>query len=570
MTISSLAPALAAEIAPESANAFRSNFSKAVVNALRAKWPANLAGLTDLALADEVQAVVDVLLTRNRVTLSRSRPDYEAVLLQMMKAVESDSKVWSDLDISSTGQMILRLVASDVDYAQFSIARALQEAFIDTARADTSIYVAARSLGVKLSRNLPASVTVRLTRDDTTTLQTLDPYTQFTAENSLNGSLPEAIGSRTDFYSRDRITFNPAQIQLDVILYQGLVKSASVISSGAPFQIVEVGNETWNIASTDVKVIIGGVEWTEVENPLWYYGSQDKVFWQNTTPAGNIEIKFGNDIYGAAPPVGVEIKVQWVETLGAQAHSSLTGLGMTLSLPPEGLSTLAGVTQTEVTSGRDRHPAVFYKLFAPMRRAADDRAVRRADYRAHALDFPRIKDVRFRGQAELNPRKPSWTNVIGVTTLADPILSNQEWTSLVNNLTSKGIYQCTFLRLDPVVQDFNLTGTVYCRPDTNLDEVKNELIRQIRLKTDPKPNTLGFSWYKSDFVEMLGGEGWIRNAIQYVSVESPTVDMICSDVFKWNRLVTLTITMAYTRRDAFEGRLDRSISPPVDTNTMID
>ena len=520
---------------------FRSNFARELAASLKSKYPLNLAGIDPDALSDDVQALLATILPVT-VRLSKVRPDFDATLVQLMNEVER-SGVWIDSDLSSSGQMVLRAIAADIDYAQFSIARALQETFMETAQAESSILLGARMLGNRLLRNQPARVDVTLTRGDPGLYLEIAAYTAFSS-------------NQAEYFNREIIRFPAGTISVPVVLYEGKIKKTSIVSTGTKYQSFEVGSENFKISETDVFVTIGGKSWTRTLDPLWHYNQDDTVFFESTLQTGNVEIQFGNDITGSSPPLGVAIDVMYIETSGSEANGVQSGIKFDLRTAITGLGSLVGVSTTPVSGGVDRKDATFYRLFGSNRRAAQNRAVRRGDYRAFAVEYPDVKDARFRGQAELNPNRPSWMNVIGVTLLTPTPFTDVEFQRFTDYMLERGIFQCQFLRYDPTPLEYDLVADVYCRLEANLDSVKKELTRQILDATSPTYDSLGYSWYLSDLNVLVEGGGTIKPLIEYAVIRSPTTHVICPDVLKWAKLRTLTLNMFFTRRGGYEGRLD--------------
>lgn len=525
---------------PES---FVSNFSKNLASRLKDVYPNRLADISTTELSQAIEGQLSTQIPKS-IPLSKSRPDFESILVQLMSEVERNG-LWVDTDYSATGQLILRNIATDVDYSQFSIARALQEAYLDTARADSSVFLGARTLGNRLIRHKPARVDVALSRLDNSVYYTLPALTQFDIEGEF-------------FFSRSDSTFLIDILEINIVLHQGRLRTVDIESTGVPYQTIEIGNEQGNISDEDIYVWVDGEEWTKITDPLWHYGPDSKVFYEATLQNGDVEIRFGNGITGASPAAGVTISITYAETKGFAGNSTANGQKVTVYQADTDAAEVIGVTESPVTEGSDRKDALFYRLFASDRRAAQKRSVRRSDYRAMALEYPGVIDARFRGQAELNPTKPSWLNIVGATLLTDPVFTQAQWLRFQEFMATKGIFQTQMLRLDPEILTYDLSIDVYCSMEANLDQVKRVLEQQIIDKTTPKATSLGYSWYASDFDELALGEGPIQKLIKYAVVNSPTVDIVCEDSYQWAKMNSLTINMFYTRRGEYQGRLDNN------------
>jgi hypothetical protein len=461
------------------------------------------------------------------------------------------SGAWADADISATGQMILRAVAADVDYGQFSIARALQEAFPDTAQSDNSIFLAARMLGNNLRRNVSASVNVTLSRAETGTVLSIDPYQEW---------IVKYADSNVYFFNRNTITFNSNEISVAAELFSGKPMSTTVNSSGVAYQRIEIGTENRRISDTDIRVFVNGTQWLMTTEPMWHFGGQDKIFFASTLPNGNVEIRFGNGLNGASPPVNVPIIVHWIESGGKEDNR--TEIGAKVNTPLTNLSgygSLVGVTTSVSDRGSDYLPAKYFKYFGGAVRATAKRAVRRSDYRALALQFGEpVKDVQFRGQAEIAPRRPAYMNIIEATILADPPLSDSQWIEFQAYIRRLGIFQTEMRRRDATALPLDITATVYCRPEANLTEVAKIIRNRVLDALSPSYDSLGYSWYLSDISMLLEGYDELGGLVEYALLNSPTTPVVCADARQWVKFNSLNLSMAYTTRGTFAGRKDRA------------
>lgn len=554
---------------------FVTNFSRVMAVQMKSQYRLRFGDISTEQLTSEIQTMMDGLLP-DRIQLSTSRPDYDSNLFRLMKEIEKGD-AWKDTTLSSTGQMILRILAADIDFAQFSIMRALQEAYPHTARNPTSVIAAARSNGVRIQRSLPAQVDVKLTRQDLG-FYSIPPWQQW------------YVGEQDRyFFNRTQINFDISDLELNVTLHQGQVKEATVISSGTPLQVLEIGDETHNISDIDVRVIVDGIEWKRTEGSIWNLKAEDEVFWENTLPNGNMEVRFGDGIWGVSPPPGVEITVQWIDTLGAEGTDPRSDRPVRWIGAPSG-HVILGDSIGPVTDGANRLSVNYYRIFSGDRRGADGgsqrRAILRKDFRAHACAYPGVFDAIFRGQAELNPGLRSWMNIVGITILTDPTFTQYQWEDFIKYLKGGNgwpgltLHNLEMLRLDPIIQIMNIKATIACRIDADVASVKARLLQNLAFATQPRIGSLGFSYYKSDIYDLLAGmppanvfrqleqqntnkKDWRHDLpalIDHVILEEPTTDQIITmpvgnGPVPWIKLGTVELDVRYSssRRGGYEG-----------------
>lgn len=538
---------------------FVTNFSRAAAAALKQQVGLPLSHIDADVLAGTLEDILRGLFPQ--VSLSTVRPDFESIIAQLMSVVEQEAP-WTDTDILATGQMLLRMISAVGAMNQFAIARAAQEAFHFTAFSDTSIMVAARDLGNRLRRARSAFAYVTLSRGDDGTYVVIPAFTEFQATNGDN---------IFTLFNRDSAVFGDTDITTDVVLYEGSVHTSSVISTGLPFQTVEFGNENRRISDDDIQVSVGGVVWTKAEHPLWHYSSSDRVYLEATLPNGDVEIVFGDGKFGAAPPAGVSIAIRWVETSGANGNVASMNVLISIKEAASGLGTVKGTLKTALQNGSDALSASYYRMFASARAAARGRAVSRPDYPAMVIgEYPGVYDARFRGQAEVAPRRPSMMNVVHATLLTDPVFTSSQWEDFVEYMRGIDIYKTVIVRQDPTPIVWNIGATVYCDASANLSVIGKKVAAAVRNAFSPAKRllnaqrnltsgslTLGYSWYMSDLNDLLKLKGTPDAAlIQYVVPDDGMVDQVCQDVFHYVKLGTLTLKFAYTKRGGYSGRKD--------------
>lgn len=551
---------------------FVSRMSTVVATVFKDKYGLRFGDVSVDQLALEVQAMLNSLLP-DRIPLSRSRPDFDSVLFALMRALEG-SNAWRDTTIASTGQMILRAVATDVEYAQLSIMRALQEAFPHSARNPSSILAAARGLGVRIQRNQPAHVTCRLARaTDTGVILQVPAWSTFAGEDG------------SQWFNRRPISFDAGDLTVDATLHEGTISSTEVISTGLPLMVIEVGTESDTISDLDLRVFVDDVEWTKTEGALWNMKPESRVFWEQSLPSGNVEVRFGDGSYGAVPTSGSTVRVEWVETIGSEAHLlAPTGTSVTWSDALSGIN-LENTVVLAPSGGQDRLSVNYYRVFAGVRRAADAgnsrRAVTRPDWRAHACTYPGVFDAIVRGQAEIAPTNRFWTNVIGVTLLTDPVFTEVQWRDFTDFLYGNNGYpplvsrHLELVRMDPTVVTMDVKATVFCRIDADRESVRTRLVQNIKRAMSPRIGSLGFSFYLSDLIDLLkghppgnlfrhlreddssplAGSYDLPSVISYVQVERPTDDAVVDTVLQWVRPGSIEVDVKYAsqRRGGYEG-----------------
>jgi len=531
-----------------------SKLSVQVVDDLYTNYPTLFTGANKALYVNSIQSSINALIGKD-IELSKTEPDYEAVMFQLIQSLSEDP-IWYDTVISTTGRSIMRMIASGIAYDQFSIMRAFQEAFISTASSDNSVYAATRMLGVRPRRKLPSRVSVTFTRPDTGTYLEIPAYSSFSIE-SMN------------FFNREKLVFKSSSLTVSGYLYQGKVISDTINTSGEPFQKFQFGDGNRNASDVDVYLTVDSTEWTRVTEGPWQIDKNAKQYYESTAANGDIEIEFGNGDFGYIPDTSSAVVLRWVQTLGKSGILDASSLAVAWTDMPSGI-TVTGITTSICSGGDDEISASIYKKIASNLRGANNRAVRRSDYKAWALTYAGIKDALFRGQAELAPGRRSMMNVVGVTLLTDTTWSTQAFAKFESEFNEQlGIFQLQFLRIDPTPVVQNITASIYCTPDSILEDVKSELTIALTELYEAKINHLGYNIYLTDISDVLNGRRKaspsekLERAVEYCVVDSSVTDLIMPSKTHYAVLGTVTLNMFYTTRGGYSGRLDLNPSTSV-------
>lgn len=512
-----------------------------IVDTVYREYPQYFSGVDKgIALQAIDNAVAKVV--PDRLALSTVSPDYDSIILQLASAL-SESDAWKDIITSGTGQAILRFIASGIDLSLFSIERAVQEAYLPSASSQHSVNAAVNMLGVRVTRNLPGTISVKMSRPDSSTLFEIPAFSPF----KIAGY---------DFYNTVPVIFPANMMDSYVTLTQGTVHVSTVQGTGLPNFELEIGDGTKDLTDNNIYVYVAGELWElDKERGPWNYRRNEKIAYDVTAPNGNVRINFGSGEFGAIPKANEDIRIVWcrtqhvlVPTMGADLAVSYNGPSLTEAVAGTTLSALVGAKQQQSND--------YYKRYAPHIRAEEGRAVRRAGYPALAVKYPGVLDALFVGQAELGPHKRSMMNVIGATVLTETPMTSTQWSAFEAYIQDNSIFQYNLLRMDPVAVNIDIVANVYCKPSATLTYVKDRLTAIVQDAFKLKPGWLGYSLHLSDIVDMLEGTGELGGMVEYVKILSPTGEVEITGKNQYLKLNTLTLNMLYTSRDSLGGRGD--------------
>jgi hypothetical protein len=485
------------------------------------------------------------------------RPDFEGIKLQLQSKL-AQLPSWQTLIQAGVGETILEFVATIGAYSQQAVMRAVQEAFPGSARLTSSIYSVTRLLGVHILRNTPASLTATLTYNNFMTDPTIliPSYSQF----NVNG---------TPYFNRTAIVLNAGTPTASVTLYQGTVGVYSVSATGLPFQRYEVGNGNFAISDTDVVVYDDAYnQYTAFFGGIWNVAGAAQVFFTNTTPNGNVEVQFGNGIYGAQPELNRTLNIVYASTLGSAGDTSVTGVPITLqtlntvvpdavrsssqsnttSLMNRMLNGVTGTTTTQADNGGDSNSQDFYRVLCPHLYSAFNRMVTRPDYSAVGYTYPNLVDVYFQGQRELGRNNRNLINCVGVTALkADgTAMTNAEFAAFEDWLDERAIGKADYINIPPNAVPLKVQSSIYCEQGTDLVKTQSYIQYLLSNNYGIRQGVLGYSTYRSDIDAALRVR-LFNMQVDYTETVEPTNDIIVGPT-DWVQLQAPQLTMAYSTR----------------------
>lgn len=335
--------------------------------------------------------------------LSTLRPDYDATITAL-QGLLSDQTAWTDKFPGGIGQTVVGMLSGLTAYQQHEIERFFTEAFPDTALADRSIFTVARMLGIRLRRRISPSITVSLVRPNAVDYLVVPAWTIWSSEN---------VGE--SFVNVTPIVFDPNEFTVTTVLYAGTVRTASQQMTGQPFaRVIVSGSEPFSVSDQHLEFTVNRLLWQPVQNGLWNYGPTSQVAVDSTLGNGDLELRFGNDVYGKMPRNGDIVTVKWLDTKGTRSKISITGTQLTT-----GMDITANVLG-KTTVGGDEHSSTFYRVMGPNLFTSNGQATTVDEYRAIGLTYPGIVDLAVIPQRDLDPYDLRLMNVIHMC----PLLAN--------------------------------------------------------------------------------------------------------------------------------------------------
>lgn len=310
--------------------------------------------------------------------LSNSNLDHEELLDQIRSNLLNREGAFKAAYPGESSTALLEIMTGLGSMLGYQLNAVAMNNFMLSAFSDASIYSNAAFLGAPARRSVGAQVTVTLTVNNVLgSTITLPKYSVFE-------------GRGMEWYTIEDHDFSPGNQSKSVILRQGERTTETFSGSGREFQLILLG-ENFTIDERFFDVKVAGNEWDLNGAALFSADAGARVYAMNTLSQGQVLVIFGNEVYGSIPPLSSSIEVSYAVTEGRSSNSSSVGdefsYSDTLSIAAGEFLDLTAITTTAATGGADVESPASVQFTSPRVYAANQRAVRRDDYRGLIMKY---------------------------------------------------------------------------------------------------------------------------------------------------------------------------------------
>jgi hypothetical protein len=475
-------------------------------------------------------------------TLMTQHDEFVAELLARF----SQSTNWTDAQISAM-TTLLADAFGDLGVADaYAIRFAAREAFSQLCLRDSSAIENAKFLGAKITRKSPATVTAKLT-NSTLHDVLVDKWDEF----DVNGRSAYATSSTV-------IKSNETK---DVVLTLGSVTvKAFDLSSASDYFYVNLGETGFNVCYLEVWTESASgttVPYTAFDGAMFDFDPGDAYYLDRTTQDGDVELRFGGQLWGRVPDRSHTLKVRYATTNGASDNLEFSGLIVT-ALNIDGLK---GKTSEFISGGADQVDTDFYRQYAPYLSRSKNKAIRDIEWRAAVMAFPDVADCVVLSQRDIAPNDPSWMSVVRVCVLpkaasswggVNPNPTSAQWETFLAYLEQyKGRVVVQTWNPSKLLIDLYLEVYVFSSVDRTAMEAT--LTKDVSALFERRRGSLGRKIALNDIMDAVRFESSDttkrRAGIDYATVVSPTQDVSPNSRLEYVGLRNLRITVKYTDRE---------------------
>jgi len=251
--------------------------------------------------------------------LNKARSDAKALFDQFYTYMtDKYAQAGKTFSIASAYGQIMHALTQISEMILYYIEDAITELNISSASRTTSIQSLARLSGHNITRNISATGEIQVTLlknpEGVNGTQILIP--RYSKLKCVNNSMLYIV----DFPGEDiRMPFDDKNpIYINVI--QGEIQNQVYTSSGEMLQSFSIQERSYNyIENFFTKVYVNGTEWQKFDS-LYDIPKDYNGFLAKTGIAGGLDIYFGNGPFGAVPPLGASIRVEYIRSAGEDGN----------------------------------------------------------------------------------------------------------------------------------------------------------------------------------------------------------------------------------------------------------
>lgn len=490
-----------------------------------------------------------------------SKYNYDELVEEITRLVKQKDE-WKDAYQSSTGQVLIQLVAALTDQLHYMLERRTQENFMPTAKLQTSVNAIANMLGYRPTRTVSSfgQLSITLTDEDGNPVQNegnvvIPKYSTITYDDKFFVNKEELTFLPTQSYPAtfdviegqvETLTFDPTDTTSTLYLYNYIV-----IEDYEDIEENSIDIFTPTQTFYDVRDSVNG-------NPplesLSLADSNDEAYDIRLTNDG-MRIIFGDGVYGTEPTGTLTIR--YIRSSGKSVEVQSTGLEFLLesdtveddSVPANEYNYVIQ-NVTKIDGGQETESVEQTKQFAPdyVRTAA--RAVTKHDYRYWALQskIGGIVDAKAYGEEEKGITVFNMNNVYMVYLTNDGNAFTtaeqqdfRDYMDIYKNLTTHLVLISAEVIPVQINMEIKRSSTLSASNSEVYDYIKNDLIDYFEFKN----GSLGENVYHSELVDRyhnlkMTKDGIARRIADYVKLDIKALKSFSTPLSTQSTDVTIT------------------------------
>jgi len=321
--------------------------------------------------------------------------DFDQLVQQLQNRLKSKG-AWRDIYRSSTGEMIIELLAYVLNLGMFYTERRAEESYILTAKTRSSIINLVALLNYQPKRK--TSATGNLTFSIALALDKIVYIPKYTECQSVSG---------VKYLVNESAAIEKGQTSISVKCIQGELVRTDITSDGSVEQEYLINNtdveNSSDVNNLTFRIVIDGAEWSRVDSFI-ASTNVSKHYRVINDPEGTVTVIFGDNINGLAPESGSTITIQYVKSAGLNGNvtyaDKITQINSTIYDEDETAVTVTVTNSGSFLGGDDEEDIEEIRYEAPRVFKTGQRAVNRDDFIAILENYSGVANVNVWGENE--------------------------------------------------------------------------------------------------------------------------------------------------------------------------
>lgn len=467
--------------------------------------------------------------------------NYDELVEEITRILKEQGE-WKDSYNSSTGQVLIQLLAAMTDQLHYMLERRTQESFLPTARLRSSVGAISNLLGYRPRRATSARGFVELSLLDDNGLVT-------TPEGNVIIPKYSTISLEDDrFVNINDININPTDEPPYVFeIKEGTISEMVIDTSDPDTTLSQNGyvliHDFDYIDNDSFYIRANGIEYFDVRREingepalesLAFATGDDPVYDVRITNEG-LQILFGDGTNGMQPTG--ELSIKWIDSKGSRVSVPSTGLEFEFSSStlqddetPANLYHYRMINNTPIEYGREPESISDTKRNAPNYIRSGARAVTKSDYVywTKRSSIGGIIDATAFGEQETGTRVINANNVYityltsdGSTLSEENLIQLREYLDVYKGVTTHPVI--TPAEIIPLQINLRVKRSRYLSASNSeiYDYIRRKMIDKFKLKEGSLGNTV----HLSDIYDYVTDLVMVKDGVTFPVVEYVTVGM---------------------------------------------
>jgi Baseplate J-like protein len=449
-----------------------------------------------------------------RLPIDYVTKDYDGFLEMMKEKIPDLTPEWTDTSDSDQGMVILQLLAYGLHVLAYYEDKATNENILHLAQTKKAILLLSRFLGYEMTKQTPATSTVRFYKDDSRL------ESRVVIPKGTQVSTDPELGEQIMYETTEPVTIDPGEEFAEINVVQGETVNREFIGIGTGLDGQQFTLEYPDVIEEDIQIVTeeNGKDyyWTLVDN---FIDSQptDRHFITTINEEDQTIVIFGDGIFGMKPPYDINVFSNYRHGGGTMGN---VAVGLINTIVDTLVTGVDRVENTEpATGGEDYEDLEHVRIMAPKSFRTGGKAVTPTDFEDIAEGIYGVNralcEETFNIDNEVILHIATTNMQPAPQTLLDKVKSELDKVRVMNSKLTV---------VPALYKDYNVEITVYAHENFVAQDVEEEVSGVVREYLE----TAGFGMGDTVFLGQIISRAFFASGVANVVVTNPTGDISCA------------------------------------------